>query len=567
MHVSAVGINPFRVPNSIQIQDTGFSQFSSVMSVSAIAKDLASYSICTVKSVVQYSLESLFQLAKYSVLKVYTTALGCLYSCLRSDVFVNALGAIISYFLKDTGYDQKIQVLREHIERKTATHLYSELEACITKFALSSIKNDLTHACEIDPSIRPSWVTKSIVTEDQKYTMSGKLMLKLLHQHEALIAKALSYTILQLFSNVIDSLQKVQSETPFALLDLILDALHILPNHFSHAKAEEQAESYPDFEPENPKAQQIRQAQFMKCLTEAILQIVLPRGAVEFELPVSRTLGSYLSLIVFKVLKVVLPELLQEGFSTLSDPVVKNAVLVKLFKAMHMGIDKEHDVIDEQAVKLFYPRLQELADTLNSAVNGFLDYTDPSFVPDILKKLAPQRVSQAIAKVLVEKLQACTLQDMLILAIEKALPKLKRVPIVTTLAEAQVYRERAKTKNESREAKIRQYVEIIGKDPRGLVQIAQNKLFLASTPQASSLEASETGIAAQVKSYAVSAYRSASQNVLYGALWFADVSRRIQNINSAILLKMTKPRHERLALDVSRCLVRFLGYKGVFPEL
>lgn len=546
--------------------DIAFTKIFSVFSPFNVAKTICSKTFSYCRRVVYYSGSSVFAFAKETTLKAYEIFMLFSYRAVRSDMSVGILSKLVDFFIKDNDYDQKNAELIAHIQEKSVNAAYFfELEKFISTYTITGLKNTFLQACEMESAARASWVNTHIVTEDD-YTLLGKMLCALLERHESVIRKALAHFILKILSNLIDSVQKVQSENTFATLDLILNALNLVPNHFQECKVRERLQAAGDFQSQNLEIQNVIKFQFCKSLTAAILQIILPNGANELDLPVSKTLASYLSVGIFNQLQAKLPNTLLKGFEKVFEPDRKKDIFYQVLKLMHRIIDVEHPVIDENAIKMCYERLQELADSLYASTSAFLDYADPTVMSWLVKYIATSKLSQLTAKKMVEELERDTLQDIIVLAIKKLLPVINRggkwvderfemapIPFIKTEAEFGAVHAARLQKNARRDQKIQVLLDTIGQDPKGIVQ----KRASRADPE------NNGGIMAAIASYA----QSASQNLLYNVLNLADLQGRIHRINLAILQKMGRPEHEVLIFDITKCVVTFFGYRGLFPDL
>lgn len=583
------------VEHDVPLRNVPFGHFFNSHSTWDIAKTVTYFTVSSTASALQVATSALFEQISETVQKVYTVAITLFLHLARADTTAQIAAGAVSFFIKDSGFDEKLATLRYELKRKTGTNHYAEFEKVIAAFAVAAVSNDLERALEFDTLAVPKWVKKAVLTQEGTYGFTGKTLLLLLQKHKALFEKIVSCTVLTMLDNLTDAIQKAQSENTHALLDLILSILQEVPAHFYECQCREAAMALPNYDESDPAALEAKMDEFFKTVSAGIIELLFTRGAKDITLPVSPTLASYLSVFALDSLKnKTLPKLIAKGFNELSETYVKNGILAKLFQEMHQAIDIEHELIDKPLIDSNYERIGELATAIHECIRCFLEYTDPTFLPWFVSTVVPYKIASSIALEVSGELEAKTVQEVARALIEALLVtinpggqwveldgeahfQLAPFSFVVTASEFDEVEQNKNRKRAAHVIEIDHYIDTIGRDPKGLIQLMKNKLFAIGSNQSSDQVVAAEAAAAPVSMLATlsdtvsrqvqAGYEAASHRFVLGTLWAANVSRRIKNVNIAIKEKMVHPAHELLCLDVVRLVLTFFNKKLVFPDL
>jgi len=532
-------------------------------------KNLLSRTFSLVRSFVSHSVHSLFVMGKDTCLKVYGCFVSVFSYCLRSDLVANFVTRIISYFLKDTDYKQKIDEYKQYLENTSGTTTYAEAVSVVQQAIEQGFDTYVMHAKEVDKEVRPQFVSQSILLETEpnhfEYRLFGKLSMQLVQKNEALFKKALECNLLKVFCNVVDRFSQIDKENKHPLCDLVLDVNKRVSLHFSECKNQEELIRKGSHTAKDPKLTESNKKLFFQILAASIMNVCFPHGAEDIDLPFSPRISSFVSGYIHTMMKNdVLPNILESLFAKQSTPYCKNYVFHKLFTSIHKGIDEPQEPLDaNEPIAIEYPRQKELVQAIDTCMHAFLEYIDPGFLPWILKAFALDAIAEKAGDGITQKLQHRSLEKTFRQLLEKALP-LASFTFETCVQQRQETLMRQQRKNEKRQKKIAELVETIGKDPQGLKQLIQKGIIVQSEPTTTTSSTSSLFSRAMTGLYSL--WGTTSQAVVHTACSLSVVSSKIQTINRTIWEKMRRKQHEGILFDVTRSVVYLLQPKIAFPN-
>lgn len=566
-----------------QVHDAAFAHFFHVISPWNLAKTLSSKAISLVSIAVTDSASYLFELTKDAVLSTHTIFLDLYRQLVYSDRFAAYLARFIQYNIYPNNLLEQAQACRAEITLKTGSAICCEVARVGTEFAFAFLKEHVGNIESFEPSVRPDWVQKYLFC-DNHYTLTGSVVKKLVAANEQLCKTVIEYTLLKLLGNIHDHLQKIQSQQVqgdalasdrqhFPLLDFLTDVLQNLAVHFSDS-------------PDIIVASKEKQKPFYKALADALIPIGLPNGAQDLELPVSKTVASYLSVYIFDAIKdEAMPLVLNDLYDLARTKECKNILFLHALTALHEFIDQEHPV-QVSGIPVQYHSVGMLSKAIHDALSSFLGYAnlDPGFLNWIVTRFAPQAVGRHAAESICRELEKRSLQQLLLEGLQKLLEDLNpggkwqddyfqmaEVKFIKTAKEADLVKQTQQEKIALQDAKIAELLQKTGLDPKGLMLAAKSQIYAAPNNKEPS-DAIEnqwavTRFARAVGSSFVQGYQLVSHGALKGGFALTDLPARINKLTITMCEKMKEPRHELLFFDIAQSAVQILVHKKNLPAV
>jgi hypothetical protein len=567
-----------------QVNDAAFAHFFHIISPWNLAKTITGKAISLVSTAVVDSAGYLFELTKDAVLSTHVIFLNLYRQLKYSDHLAHYLARFVQYNIHGNDLQQKVQACRAEIALKTGSPVCCEVARVGTEIAFAFLKEHVCNIESFDPSLHPDWVQKYLFRENH-YTLTGNIAKKLIDANEQLCKTVIESTLLKLLGNIHDHLQKVQSQGAhgdagaahrehFPLLDFLTDALENLAVHFSDS-------------PDTAVAPKDKQEPFYKALAESLLPIALPNGAQDIELPVSKTVASYLSVYIFNAVKdEALPLVLNDLYDQIRSKECKDLLILQALTALHEFIDQEHPQQASSGLPVQYHSVGKLSKAIHDALSSFLGYAnlDPGFLNWILTRFAPQAVGSHAAAAICKELEKRSLQQLFLEGLQEGLKEINpggkwqddhflmaQVTFTKTIQEAAHIKRLRQEKLALQDAEIAKLLQEIGLDPKGLMLAAKNQIYAApNSKEPSDTIENQWAITRLARAFGSSlaqGYQLVSHGALKGGFALADLPARINKLTVTMCEKMKEPRHELLFFDIAQSAVQILVHKKVLPAV
>ena len=563
------------------------SLFSDALSV---ALSFPCYIYRSVKIAIVNVFTAFIEEAKTILFRIYSLFWETYSSCVNHPATYDLFAWVSSFIVEDNSSAEKIVQAKQHLFEKTRTQVYNETAHTLSKYLIKYLRHSLDNAFEMHATVRPGWVSAlSWQKPDGSMTFSlvGRLLRTYLKENEALVERYIELNILKRISCFVDIMQKVQSEKRFAFLDLLRG--FIATNGKAHfyecnAKARHLAEHPPtDLELANmARDLQVLNGRFktsFDVIAEVVMKMLFPQGEKDIELPMSATPASYLQHYLFELLKQeALPKVMTTGFSIATTEYAKYVIMLEGFKLLGKAVDQElHRNVPQ--LEIHYPQLAELSIALEDALPEIFDYGDPNFIPSSISSIAQKKLADKSADKMGEKLQTMTLQELVLMGLDKLLPALndggrwveeegqKRFlqqpfQFEITLDDKREKERQYQVKTERAKQDLTEYVASIGTTRHGIEQLFQYAVFGANSPHYYEPQQSST-VWEKISDF----YHRVTKQVAATGVSQMGLVERLGRLNQALLGKMMRPEHHKLYIEFAQAVLELFGQRAPFPDL
>lgn len=490
----------------------------------------------------------------------YTLKKGC-------EHFANKT---ISQLIAEDCYEGKIEALRFNHRLLTKSDISGEACRFLAKYLERYISQYVAHFDEVSENVHPHWIQHLFeeprADGSQSFTLIGEALRSFLLHHQKLFTDTLEVNILKIVYRLQEKINELQSENPNFLLDFVKDACREAEFHFDDLV--QPVSVWPDEKLVN-----------FQALEDRLLALFLPHGAEDLEIPGPELLQEQIREPIFKLIREqVAPKLLSEIFELLKDTRVKDQILFQGFSFLKSFVNEETpDDTKSHEGSLFssnYIAHPEFNKALGSIFIKFFEYIEPSLLKKLFFFIRKEDIGDTLGPCLSEQIQLLTLPELMVRAIHIMLYALNgngnwvekseelcylEAPIVfpkTIEDQEMLVQEEVNTRIELRK-ELEKLLDEIGKDPKGLMQLARKKYMPES--QGDKDESADRSFLSRISGYFFSGISSTANKAKSGLLSFSvqQVSKKIHFLGKEAFQKMDEPVHDRLYQLLAQNVITF----------
>lgn len=194
-----------------------------------------------------------------------------------ADVVTTAASAMLSY--GSFNFDQEAVRLRENLIEKTKSSAGAEFSRVTAEKICDFLKEEVVDVDAHDPIVRPNFLVGDIFTQETalttapEHTALGRLLANLLTNSPKELEKIIEVNLLQATTNIVDTIDNLQKNKPYFLVDLCFTCLHDVMQELDGKKVTTEDE------------QRMLLQQFVAKGTDVIFGLAFPGGAKDLILP------------------------------------------------------------------------------------------------------------------------------------------------------------------------------------------------------------------------------------------------------------------------------------------
>jgi len=468
----------------------------------------------------------------------------------------------ITQLVAEDYYEGKIEALR--LNHRLLTKSDASHEACrfLAKYLERYVSQYVAHFDEVDENVRPDWIEHLLeeprADGSQSFTLIGEALRSFLVHHQKLFTDTLEVNILKIVYRLHEKINELQNENPNFLLDFVKDSCRDSEFHFDDLT--QPISLWPDEKLVN-----------FQALEERLLRLILPHGAEDLEIPGPELLQQQIREPIFKLIcEQITPKLLVQVFELLKDSRVKDRILFQGFSFLKDFVNEEtrDDSLckEESLFSSNYTDQPAFNKAIGSAFIKFFEYIEPSLLKKLFLFIRKEDIGDTLGPCLSEQIQRLTLPDLMAQAILIMLYALNgngnwveksqelcyiEAPIVFPKTEEDqeiLIQEETSARDELRK-ELQRLLDEIGKDPKGLMQLARKKYMPESqSKQNVREEEKDTSFFSRISGFFLSGLSSTANKAKSGLISFSvqQVSQKIHFLGKEAFQKMDEPVHDRL---------------------
>ncbi len=295
-------------------------------------------------------------------------------------VLGSVIGFVSGNVLVPTHVEYDFTAARTKLQRLTRSPLCGRVCQLLAQFGARYLNHYLLQAEEVDLSVQEKWVKERFLSSEatgkSQYSFLGNVAHAALSRRQTLITETLEANILNILTNLVESIQALQHTNPAAPVRWVQSVADICSQMLHHA-------SRTAVEPG-----EINGEAFAQYFAGKILKYSLPNGASDIVVPKLRLPGRVCSNIsneLFQLTeKVILPEIFVLLYSLVTSDAMKDKMCLSLITELRKKMSGISQAQGGGGRSLFRPCASPIdappgfAQSLVSVVTELLKYLSPS---------------------------------------------------------------------------------------------------------------------------------------------------------------------------------------------
>lgn len=417
-----------------------------------------------------------------------------------SDAACEALVWTITQSLPNNGYySDVLAAKRAALDEAAASSVPGEACRALSTLAGDVLDQYLIHADVIESGELRISTLEGLLYEDATgvhHTFLGDVVCAAFSERKGLVQETLEVNLLNSMTNVMTALKAKYQENPYFLADLAMEVMQETAKELEHIRQGEHEDQTPEDE------------LLYKNLSKAFLDLCLPNGPVEIELPfddsnVLSRLKPVLQKAVYSMLETqVLPKLAAQSFNAIASEKSREKILLVGFEKARMffktgKITTPGKIFSETGPSEPYVNQEAFNKSFGAVVCTFIHYVDPSNYK-LIKRLHVDRMIEKQGTKLSNKLARLDPVAAINFGLEQALQEVlskghwvttedksrifvyEKPEFVTTIAQN---KERQALKDEqevNKKERLDEVVSHFADDLHGLVKVAAGEAKVSS---------------------------------------------------------------------------------------
>jgi hypothetical protein len=474
----------------------------------------------------------------------------------------------VARLIPEDTYEGKIDALRFNLRLLTKSDHAPEASRFFANYAAAYVTQYVCQIEEIESTTRPQWVQELLEGNQAlgaplKFTLVGEALRSFLANHQKLFTETLEVNFLKASYRLQEKIDELNKANPNFLLDLLKDSCEEAEFHF-----EDLAAPYSQWPDEKLVDQE--------KVASKLLGLLFPQGADDLDIPGPDFLTTRLKDVLWELVKnQIVPKLIGVLFEAIQDQRVKDLILIEGFSFLRQFVNEEapRDELNKES-SLFsssYTSQHEFNKAVGEAFVKFFEYIEPSLLPKVFYFIKREDIDEVIGAGLSDAIQKLSLPDVLGAGTASLLTALndggrwveksgellfQQGPITFPKNEQQVQeleKEKDKLRKLTRE-QLESVLDEIGKDPKGLMQMAKDKYIGKDVEEA----ASQSSYLSAFTSYLRGGVSSATKKAKNGLITLSvnHMSKKIHFLGKEVFQRMDKPVHDRLYQLVAQNVVQ-----------